>query len=351
MAVQKITIEDFLNMSSKNILIIDVRSPAEFEHAHIPNALNLPLFNNEERKVVGTAYKQKSREDAIKIGLNYFGVKMAAMIEFVEDIISKSKNKPEQHQLNIVVHCWRGGMRSAGVAWLLDLYGFKVNIIIGGYKSYRNWVLKQFDVNYNFKVLGGYTGSGKTETLYSLQKLGATVIDFEKLAGHKGSAFGNLAEIPQPSQEMFENNLALELFSKKENIIWIEDESQRIGNVNLPSKIHQQKQKASVYFIEIPFEERLEFIVKDYGKFSSEKLINAIIRIKKRLGGLDTKNAINFIIEKDIKNCFSILLKYYDKYYYNGLFLKENIDNILHKIVCSKVEPEANACKLINFNE
>ncbi len=351
MAVQKITIEDFLNMSSKNILIIDVRSPAEFEHAHIPNALNLPLFNNEERKVVGTAYKQKSREDAIKIGLNYFGVKMAAMIEFVEDIISKSKNKPEQHQLNIVVHCWRGGMRSAGVAWLLDLYGFKVNIIIGGYKSYRNWVLKQFDVNYNFKVLGGYTGSGKTETLYSLQKLGATVIDFEKLAGHKGSAFGNLAEIPQPSQEMFENNLALELFSKKENIIWIEDESQRIGNVNLPSKIHQQKQKASVYFIEIPFEERLEFIVKDYGKFSSEKLINAIIRIKKRLGGLDTKNAINFIIEKDIKNCFSILLKYYDKYYYNGLFLKENIDNILHKIVCSKVEPEANANKLINFNE
>jgi len=351
MAVQKITIEDFLNMSSKNILIIDVRSPAEFEHAHIPNALNLPLFNNEERKVVGTAYKQKSREDAIKIGLNYFGVKMAAMIEFVEDIISKSKNKPEQHQLNIVVHCWRGVMRSAGVAWLLDLYGFKVNIIIGGYKSYRNWVLKQFDVNYNFKVLGGYTGSGKTETLYSLQKLGATVIDFEKLAGHKGSAFGNLAEIPQPSQEMFENNLALELFSKKENIIWIEDESQRIGNVNLPSKIHQQKQKASVYFIEIPFEERLEFIVKDYGKFSSEKLINAIIRIKKRLGGLDTKNAINFIIEKDIKNCFSILLKYYDKYYYNGLFLKENIDNILHKIVCSKVEPEANACKLINFNE
>lgn len=348
MAIQKITIDDLFKMSFENILIIDVRSPAEFEHAHIPKAINLPLFNNEERKIVGTAYKQKSREEAIKIGLNYFGVKMSAMIETVEEIIAKNKKNKDKNKLHIIVHCWRGGMRSAGVAWLLDLYGFKVSTIIGGYKSYRNWVLKQFEVSYKFRVIGGYTGSGKTETLYSLEKLGATIIDFEKIAGHKGSAFGNLAEIPQPTQEMFENNLALELFLKKENSIWIEDESQRIGNINLPSKIHNQKQKATVYFIEIPFEERLEYIIKDYGKFSNDKLINAIIRIKKRLGGLDTKNAINFILENDIKNCFSILLKYYDKYYYNGLFLKENIDNILHKILCDKVDSKENANKLLN---
>ncbi|MFY7965382.1 MAG: tRNA 2-selenouridine(34) synthase MnmH [Chitinophagaceae bacterium] len=351
MPIQKITIYDFINMPTGSFLLLDVRSPSEFIHAHIPFANNLSLFNDEERKVVGTAYKQQSREQAIKIGLKYFGTKMTEMVEQVEQLIINNKlQQPNNKNISIVVHCWRGGMRSAGVAWLLDLYGYKVFTIIGGYKAYRNWVLNQFEKTYHFKVIGGYTGSGKTEVLAALKQQNATIIDLEKLALHKGSAFGNLNEIAQPSQEMFENKLAVELYLYKNEIIWIEDESQRIGNVNIPTKIHQQKQQANVYFLDIPFEERLQYIIAGYGKFGKDKLVNAIIRIKKRLGGLDAKNAINYLLEDDIENCFSILLKYYDKYYLSGLYTKPTIETILTKIPCSKVDAKGNAQTLLSIN-
>jgi tRNA 2-selenouridine synthase len=349
MPIQKITIADFIKMPTGSFLLLDVRSPSEFAYAQIPSANNLPLFIDEERKVVGTAYKQQSRELAVKIGLNYFGTKMTVMLEQAEQLIIDNKlHQPNNKNVSIVVHCWRGGMRSAGVAWLLDLYGYKVYTIIGGYKAYRNWVLNQFEKTYQFKVVGGYTGSGKTEVLDALKQKGTTIIDLEKLAGHKGSAFGNLAEIAQPTQEMFENQLAVELHLYQTEIIWIEDESQRIGNVNIPSKIHQQKQEAVVYFLDIPFEERLQHIISGYGKFEKEKLVNAIIRIKKRLGGLETKNAINFLLEDDISNCFSVLLKYYDKFYFKGLYAKENIETLLKTIPCQKVNAKENADTLLN---
>ena len=343
MPIQKILIDDVVKMEN-NILILDVRSPGEYLHAHIPKSINLPLFSNEERKVVGTAYKQESREKAIKLGLNFFAPKMVAMVEDVEKLLTDfkyNKNTP------IVVHCWRGGMRSAGVAWLLDLYSFNVFTIIGGYKSFRNWTLKQFEFTYHFKVVGGYTGSGKTEVLSVLHQKGETIIDLEGIAKHKGSAFGNLTVIKQPSQEMFENLLATELFIQKDKFIWLEDESQRIGNVNIPIKLYNNKQSSTVYFLDIPFEERLKYITKDYGKNDKEKLVNAIIRIKKRLGGLDTKNAINFLLEDDTKNCFAILLKYYDKFYLKGLNSRENIQSLIKSIPCNRVDATVNTITLL----
>jgi tRNA 2-selenouridine synthase len=147
------------------IPVIDVRSPAEFEQARIPGAYSLPLFSNEERAIVGTAYKQERREQAIKLGLDFFGVKMRRMVEEVEALLKEENNK------HVVVHCWRGGMRSAGVAWLLDLYGFKVFTIIGGYKAYRRWVLEFIKKDFKINILGGYTGSGKTEVLHHIKIL------------------------------------------------------------------------------------------------------------------------------------------------------------------------------------
>ena len=350
MSIQKITIDQFINMPTNSFLLLDVRSPSEFAHANIPAAKNLPLFIDEERKVVGTTYKQKSREQAIKIGLDYFGTKMTKMIEEVEQLISENNlQQVNNKNISIIVHCWRGGMRSAGVAWLLDLYGYTVYTIIGGYKAYRNWVLQQFEKTYQFKVLGGYTGSGKTEILYALQQQKIAVIDLEKLALHKGSAFGNLNEIKQPSQEMFENKLAVELHLYKDEIIWLEDESQRIGNINIPVAVYNNKQNSKTYFIDIPFEERLQYIVADYGKYDTQKLIDAIDRIKKRLGGLDTKNAITYLQENDIANCFAILLKYYDKYYYKGLQAKECIEQNLITVQCNKVNALENAQTLLNI--
>ena len=349
MGIHKLNIQEFL-LLSKDHPVFDVRSPAEYLHAHIPGANSLPLFSDTERASVGIAYKQQSRKAAIKIGLDFFGVKMRKMVEEVEGVCS---DKPSLKSKDIVlVHCWRGGMRSAGVAWLLDLYGFKVYTLVGGYKVYRNWVLKQFDKSYKFNILGGYTGSGKTIVLHQMDRKGETVINLEGLANHKGSAFGALGEKPQPGQEMFENLLATNLFFKTQmsdpnsatdKMIWLEDESQRIGSVNIPFPIWSLMRKSMLFFIEISFEKRLQYLVQNYGEFKRELLVGSIMRIQKKLGGLETKNAINYLLENNISECFRILLSYYDKLYTKGLNNRENLEEFLHKVVCTSVDADTNA--------
>ena len=342
MAVQKTGEGIFENLS--NYLIIDVRSPDEYAHAHIPNAFSLPLFTNEERAQIGTTYKQQSREAAIKIGLPFFGNKMHDMIEQVEGCVSiyvkTNGNKP-----TILVHCWRGGMRSAAVAWLLDLYGFKTEQLTGGYKAYRNWVLGQFEKNYSMKVLGGYTGSGKTEILLQLQKSKIPVIDLEGLAHHKGSAFGALGQNQQTTQEQFENNLAsaLCLISAAHPWFWVEDESQRIGTNMLPITFFKNLRNSICFFIDIPFQSRLQFIVEAYGKFPVADLIAATLRIQKRLGGLETKTTVNFLVENNIEAAFSILLKYYDKLYLKNIETAAIPKSKIEMIAASEVNPIHNA--------
>ncbi len=376
MPIQKIAIQEFVTLS-RNLPVLDVRSPGEYKHAHIPGAHSLPLFNDEERKIVGTTYKQQSREAAIKTGLEFFGVKMKKMVEDVESVVrSRELGAGKQQAQNselptpdcILVHCWRGGMRSAAVAWLLDLYGFKVHLLVGGYKAYRKWVLAQFEKKYDLTIIGGYTGSGKTPVLHELKKQGQHIIDLEALANHKGSAFGALGEKEQPGQEMFENMLAEELSLKSgvqsrepgvkslqtpdyelqtTNCIWLEDESQRIGNLQIPMSLWYTMRNSPVYFLDIPFEERLHYITGEYGKFEKEKLVNAIIRIQKRLGGFETKNAINHLLENKHKDCFRVLLTYYDKWYAKGLYNRENLPAHLNKIPCAGVDTKINSQKIL----
>lgn len=327
MAVQKISISDFIAQRTSE-KVFDVRSPGEYNHAHIPFANTLPLFDDEERKLVGTTYKQKNRELAIKTGLDFFGPKMRAMVEQAEKETGHNSKDPK----TIYVHCWRGGMRSAAVAWLLDLYGFQVKVIESGYKAYRNWVLEQFEKDYQFKIIGGYTGSGKSVLLREMEKKGKLIIDLEAMAHHKGSAFGAIGMPDQPSQEMFENLLAMELHSKQQETIWLEDESQRIGVLNIPHPLWKTIRNKPVYFVEVSFEQRLENIQKEYGSLPKDKLATAIIRIQKRLGPLETKTAINFLLENDLKECFRILLQYYDKTYEKGLHNRESLDTLLNRI-------------------
>ncbi len=373
MPILKINIEEFLSLS-KNNLLIDVRSPSEYAHAHIPNAVNISLFDDAERKIVGTSYKQQSREDAIKIGLDYFGPKMKRIVEDVEGLAASKKQFAKSSLQTvadcqpptancILIHCWRGGMRSAAVAWLLDLYGFKVCILHGGYKAFRNFVIDQFSKPYNFKIIGGYTGSGKTYLLEALQKNGKTIIDLEGIASHKGSALGGIGMGKQPTQEMFENNLAIELYEKSktiinnnepiadctlpaDNCIWMEDESQRIGNLILPNVLWASMRNSKVYFLNIPFEERLQFLTVEYGTLKKEELVNAGIRIQKRLGGLETKNYINFLLENNFKEAFRILLAYYDKHYFKGLHNRKNAEQLITKIEAASVDATKNVVLL-----
>ena len=381
MAVQKIDIEQFLALA-KEYPVLDVRSPGEYLHAHIPGAISFPLFSDEERKAVGTTYKQQSRELAIKIGLDYFGPKMRKMVEEVEEIIRSRQLTIDNKQLAInneekplpiancvLIHCWRGGMRSAAIAWLLDLYGFKVYTLVGGYKKYRNYVLDTFKIPFDLKIVGGYTGSGKTSLLKALKENGESVVDLEGLANHKGSAFGNIGLPKQPGQEMFENLLSFELRkigTKNRNIseseephspftihhspIWLEDESQRIGLVNIPKDLWDQMRLSPVYFLDIPFEERLKQIVLEYGVLDPEKVTDAINRISKKLGNLNAKTAILLLNEGKKAESFDILLKYYDKHYFKSLHNRKEINSLLHTIQCKSVTPE-NANQLIRLSQ
>ncbi|HEY6062584.1 MAG TPA: tRNA 2-selenouridine(34) synthase MnmH [Chitinophagaceae bacterium] len=376
MAIEKIHIEQFLELA-KQYRVIDVRSPGEYKHAHIPDAHNLPLFTDDERKVVGTTYKQQSREQAIKIGLDFFGPKMRKMVEEVESIavssesgVSSKFDASEFHSKNsrlVLLYCWRGGMRSAGVAWLLDLYGFKVYTLVGGYKKFRNYVLDTFKIPFCFNILGGYTGSGKTELLKALRQKGEKVIDLEGFANHKGSAFGNIGMPNQPSQEMFENMLATELrrsvlsaeLSVKDSAnspltirhspIWLEDESQRIGLVNIPNDLWKNMRQSPVCFLDIPFEERLKHIVQEYGCLDPEKVIDAITRISQKLGNLNAKIAILLLKEGKIIESFDILLKYYDKLYFKSLHNREGINSLLHTVECKSVTPENTNQLVLHF--
>ncbi len=329
--INNIQIADFMKMleqTDKAPLVFDARSEKEYTHAHIPNAINLALFTNEERAHVGTIYKQEGREAAILKGLEYVGVKMSSYIKIVnrhyEEYQSSSFNGDESTGYNaenepkdIYIYCARGGMRSASLAWLLDLYGYNVHLIVGGYKLFRRYVLASFEREYDVILLGGNTGSSKTLVLKDLASIGENVVDLEGIAHHKGSAFGALGEEPQPSQEMFENKLCLALDKMQgKKSIWLEDESLLIGRLAIPKPFWYQMQNTRlITYLEIPLESRAKYLASTYGLYDKEGLIESVKRITKRLGGVKTKEAVEFIEAGNYYEAAIILLSYYDKSY------------------------------------
>ena len=308
------------------IPLADVRTPAEFEHGHIPGAFNLPLFSDEERVSIGTTYKQVGKEAAILLGFDFTGPKWSGFIRQALEMAQEKK---------IAVHCWRGGMRSGAMAWALDLYGFEVYRVEGGYKQYRRWVLDQFEATYALYILGGMTGSGKTRILHELQALGQQVIDLEELAQHRGSAFGSMNKLVQPTQEQFENNLASELNKlDKQRSIWVEDESSSVGKRTIPRPFWDQMVASFLIDIKVSVEQRVEALVQEYGSLDKDFLIECTERIRKRLGLDQAKNAIIAIKDERIADFICVVLIYYDKTYRTSLarrdagrILKVNIEN------------------------
>ncbi len=310
MSIPSLAIEDFLRLRSERA-VFDVRSPGEYSRAYIPGALNLPLFEDNERALVGTTYTKRGKQEAVELGLKFVGPKLARFVRLV---------RRDSKGADIVVHCWRGGMRSSSVAWLLSTAGFNVATLQGGYKSYRQLCQNYFSKKWNIVILSGPTGSGKTEVLQHLRDLGEQVIDLEGIANHKGSAFGALGQALQPSTEMFENLLFEQLYTcDPSRPIWLEDESMSIGTVFIPNSLFQQMAMAPSVVLNVPVDVRTERLVKDYGSFSAEELTSCIGKLSKRLGGDSAQEAIAAVDNGDLERAVSITLKYYDKAYSYGL--------------------------------
>jgi tRNA 2-selenouridine synthase len=316
-----IDINTFLNLRS-NLPTVDVRSQKEFQEGHILDAINIPLLNNEERIAVGTDYKQKGQLDAIKTGFRLVGPRLPEIINAAEEI---------SKQREILVHCWRGGMRSNNFCQFIGMARIKSHSLQGGYKAYRQLAMESFKKPFQFMVLSGYTGSGKSEVLHTLAKQGEQVIDLESLAHHKGSTFGGLDMPPQPTTEQFQNNLfeaILKLDASKR--IWIEDESIAIGKIFLPQPFWQQMNMSPVIEIVVPKETRINRLVKEYGSANKEEFLQAMERITRKLGGQHFNTAKEKLLQDDMPAVMDILLTYYDKAY--QISLKKKHERIKHEV-------------------
>ncbi|MDX1942398.1 MAG: tRNA 2-selenouridine(34) synthase MnmH [Saprospiraceae bacterium] len=339
MAGKIIEVEQLFEIQQNRILF-DVRTPAEFAQGHIPGAVNLPLFSDEERAVVGTIYKQQSPELALLKGLEFAGSKMRW---YVEEAQRLAENQA------VAVHCWRGGKRSESMGWLLGQAGFDVMIVKGGYKNYRNYIHTYLaEQKAPFIILGGYTGSGKTEILHELIKLNEQVLDLEAIAHHKGSAFGALGETEQPTVEQFENDL-FEAYYKlnKTRRIWIEDESKAIGRVYIPDGFWQQMTHAPHIKLEIPLQERIQHLVDIYANYPKAYLVESFTKIKKRLGGLHLNQALEALEQNDFAEAARIALIYYDKTYEHCL--QNKTEATIFPFNAEHFDPKKIAADLIEF--
>lgn len=304
-----VDIQTFLSRMA-TVPVADVRSPGEFRAGHIRGAVNIPLFSDEERAQVGTLYKQQGRKDAIEKGLEFVGPKMLALAKQAEEVASDRQ---------LLVHCWRGGMRSNRMAWLFEQVGLECTVLEGGYKAFRNHMLASFGPRWNLLVLTGPTGTGKTDVLLELRRAGEQVLDLEALAHHRGSAFGGLGMGPQPTSEQFQNDIFSEMQAfDPARRVWVESESLTVGRAYLPVTLWNAMNASPSIELVIPKAERVRRLVADYGGIEPALLSESIMKLQQNFGGNRVKEALELLDEGRLDAVAEMLLDYYDKRYEYG---------------------------------
>ncbi len=305
-----VTLDEFLILR-KELPVVDVRSQGEFQQGHIRQAINIPLLNNEERIAVGTDYKQKGQQEAIRTGFKLVGPRLSEIISETERSIPNKE---------LLVHCWRGGMRSNNFCQFVEMAGMKTQSLKGGYKAYRSLALESFKKPFNLIMLTGCTGSGKSQVLRALKSKGEQVLDLEELANHKGSAFGGLLMPPQPTTEQFQNDLFEEiLLLDHEKRIWVEDESIAIGKIFLPPDFWRAMNRAPLVKMDVSKEIRVQRLVDEYGAADRDEFLSIMGKITTKLGGQHYNHAKEKLLTGDMHSTIDILLTYYDKAYLRSI--------------------------------
>jgi len=333
----KLSLDEFFTLRSE-LPVIDVRSEGEFAGGHIPGTNNIPLLNNAEREIVGTVYKQGGQRQAIHEGFRLVGPRLLDLISEAERIAGEKE---------VIVHCWRGGMRSSNFAQFIGMTGLKSHLLNGGYKTYRQAALDSFRRPLQLVSITGYTGSGKSDLLRELARQGEQVLDLESLANHKGSAFGGLLQPPQPTTEQFQNDLYERLLSLDlTRRIWVEDESIAIGKIFLPPDFWKQLHESPLVRMEVPKEIRIQRLVDEYGPADRQEFLAIMQKITKKLGGQNFNEAKDKLLQGEMNAVIDILLTYYDKAYlrsiksreaqlylsreWNGLMIEQFAGDLIH---------------------
>ncbi len=336
--MKEISIEEALK--SEESIIIDVRTAKEYEEDHIPNSINISLFDNDERAFIGTLYKEKGKQIAVETGIEFTSPKLQDFYNMYLDLSNKYKK--------IIIYCFRGGMRSGSLSTFLNSMGIEVYKIEGGYKAYRNYVLgylENLKNNHQFIILHGHTGTGKTMLLEELEKLGCTVLNLEELAQNSGSVYGEIFYSGKaPSQKWFDSLVVNILRSSEYRNVLMESESKKIGKVNLGKSFWHSMIDGKHILINSTVDNRVKRLVEDYTRYNTkddEYLKKSTTRLKDTIGNKAVEELIFQIENKEydkvahflIENYYDTLYGYsIDKYKYDRDISSDNKDLAVNEI-------------------
>jgi tRNA 2-selenouridine synthase len=344
--MKELTVEELMNV--ENPIIIDIRSPIEFKDGAIPGAINIPLFSDEERAEIGTIYKHDGQAAAKWRAMELVSPKIPDLLKRIKESV-----KSEQE---LVIHCWRGGSRSHAVVTFLEFAGIYSSKLIGGYKAYRQYILKQIPTMFPNKaiVLHGLTGVGKTEILKALQEKGYPILDLEEMAGHRGSIFGTIGLGEGNNQKAFDSLLFNGLREIQDSQYFlIEAESKRIGKAVQPPELMDRKQNGINIYIHTPIEQRVSLLIKEYvtpyenEPWYYDKISDGLTRVLRRVSNGDIKKMLTEAMEsRNYPEMIRLLLEYYydpkydyKRYEYEGDFIdipaedpKEAVEKIIYQI-------------------